>query len=206
MILKKFFLSLFFIYSFSDILDEKALKKFFHEDNRHIKIINSKNLLAQQEFNKSLEPFDTNISSHYDYKDYPQSNAQYSDLGIKKRFENGISLYTGYRNAVGTQENNNIKTSDQGEFVASLHMPVIELVKGENNYKNNKETTKINLNISNHISSFELSKYYLDVLKTYYSLLQLNEQLELREDLLLNSITRKAFIQKKVDKGIFSKI
>ena len=149
----------------------------------------------------ALGAFDTQISGKYDTKRYPASEGDFVDTTISKPMENGLELIAGYRIAEGTQEYNNIKTSEQGEFRIGVKVPIIELIKGVNHRKINLQTASLESIKFSFQAENNLRFLHRDILSSYHKLLYYNSLLQLENRLYLKAKERKKFIQKEVKVG-----
>ncbi len=145
--------------------------------------------------------FDTKLSADYDKKDYPVSTGEFADIALSKPIENGIELIIGYRQAEGTQEYNNIKTGDEGEYRIGIKVPVTSLLNDINERKYTLDATKINARQSTFNAQNNLRNLYSHVVSLYYRLLYHHELLKLEEQLLLKAKKRDHFIQERVHHG-----
>ncbi len=153
-----------------------------------------------------LGAFDTKLSAKYDNKDYPISDGELLDLTVEKPIENGMEFMLGYRDAQGTQEYNNIKTSDDSEVRAGIKIPIFSVL-------NNMSDRKLDLNLASlDIVKFKfeakdnLRLLYFQIISEYNKLLYSNSILELEEELLSSAKKRESIIRQRVAAGSLADI
>ncbi len=203
------FISVFALFSLSiakEILTEDKLKDFLTEDNPNIYSILGKKYIYKGKIKYFEGNFDTKLKASYEDKDYPLSKGKYYDFFLEKPIFYGFDVKAGYRYAKGVQEYNNIKTSNKGEALLGLSLPVINLLsqtdfrrlnffKATNLYKNVDFETKD-----------KLRKFYFKVLKTYYKTVFYKKILGLEEQLLEKAEKRYKFVQRKIEEGLLPQI
>ncbi len=194
-------------FSFSkEILTEEKLRQFLTEKNPNIYSILGKIYIYEGKLKFYEGEFDTKLKLTYEKKEYPISKATYYDFFIEQPFFQGFNVKFGYRKAKGTQEYNNIKTSQDGELLFGLEIPIINtlfqidkrrmnLIKYENIY------SAVNYEAQN-----KLRKFYFKLIKTYYKAIYYNKVLQIEKELLEKSQERIYFVKKKVEEGLFPEI
>jgi outer membrane protein TolC len=187
-------------------LSTQDLKKYLEDDNRHIKVLLTSEDIAKEQSNIVDAYYDIVASAKHEEKEYPNTESKYQEFSLSKEFQNGAVIHAKYRKASGTQEYNNIYTADDGEYLAALTLPIIELVKGINTKSYKLETSKLDIKSQELKNSYALQKFYFSVFKSYYKLLFLNQKKLLTKQLLQSSILRKEFIQDKIQEGLFAEI
>jgi len=145
--------------------------------------------------------FDTKLAAHYNKKDYPISTGEFSDISLSKPFENGTKLLVGYRKAEGTQEYNNIKTSDDGEWRVGVNVSLLSFLKGINTQKYHLESARLKSSSARFSAYDNLRNLYSYIVVAYYELLYHHALLKLDRELLQKAQKRDRFIQKRVDLG-----
>jgi outer membrane protein TolC len=201
-----FFIFLFINFSAKETFTQNHIFKYLNRENPFISTLFNKEYVAQQKIDFHKSPFDVNFGGKYDYKDYPISSADYSEIFAKKKFQSGIELQTGYRKAYGTQEYNNIKTGDNGELLTGIKMPLTNLFTGANQYQTDLDIAILDGVKQKYNSQNSFRLLYFEVLKAYYNLIYNKLILELEHKLLKKATDRQNFIKQKVTAGILPEL
>ncbi|MDF1880355.1 TolC family protein [Sulfurimonas sp. MAG313] len=139
-------------------------------------------------------------------KDYPLSNSEFLKTGLEKPMENGMQLSLNYRRAQGVQEYNNIKTSEQGEVLVGLKIPIFALTQEMNGAKRNLYAARLNTKKMDYIAQDKMRFLYFDVLTSYYKMLYFYESETLILELLNSSKKRVEIIKKRVEVGSIARL
>jgi len=150
--------------------------------------------------------FDTSISIDYEKKDYPLSDSEYIRTGISKPIENGMEFSLDYRRAEGTQEYNNITTSDQGEMLVGVKIPVFAVANNINEAKANLYSARLDTNEMQLKSQDNLRLLYFKIVASYYTLIHHKQSNDLVLELLNNAKKRVSIIRKRVDAGSIARL
>jgi len=183
------------------VLDPQTIYQYLNEQNPHVALVLGNQKVQVSKLIYAQGEFDTKLGAKHDEKQYPLSDARFSDIYLEKPMENGLEMLIGYRKAYGLQEYNNIKTGDEGEYRAGVKFPVVELMQGMNPRKLSLQSAQIDSESSASDSTRRLRGLYGDVLGTYYQLLYRYELVELENTLLEKAKIQYGLIQKKVTAG-----
>jgi outer membrane protein TolC len=199
------FLTLSFLEG-AELFTPEHISQYLNEKNPFFSTLYNRERVAKEKIEYFESAFDTKITGKYDNKEYPATTGDYHEIFLKKKIESGIELFTGYRNAEGTQEYNNIKTGKDGEAMIGVKLPIFELVNGTNSYKTALEVAKIEHRRDIHGSKNSFRIFYLEVLKSYYTMLYNKMVLDFEKQLLVKAQNRKSFIEKRVSSGLLPQL
>jgi outer membrane protein TolC len=188
------------------IFTPQNLSEYLTDSNPYVSTLLNREKIAKQKIGFYEGAFDTTLSGKADQKEYPATTGEYGELFLKKRFENGLQLYSGYRRSVGTQEYNNIKTGKSGEMQLALKLPVVELLQGTNSHKVALEVAKIGSQKQGFGSKNGIRLLYLNALSSYYILLHSRAVFGLQDQLLSKAKNRRSYIKKRVDNGLLPQL
>jgi outer membrane protein TolC len=205
---KKIFLSLFLLSSLNskELFTPEKISEFLNEQNPFFETLFNSEKVAKEKVKQKKSSFDTRLSGKIEDKEYPKSVAEYDEVFVKKKFENGLEFLTGYRKSIGTQEYNNIKTGEKGEMLFGLKIPIFQFFGGSNRAKTDLEIANLESLRSEFNSKDEFRKLYLQIIKSYFSLLENSLVLDLEEKLYEKAKKRKEFIEKRVKNGSLPRI
>lgn len=141
---------------------------------------------------------DTQLSLKLDEKNYGATTGNYEELRVLKPLENGLNLFVSYRNAGGTQEQNNIKTGSSGEILTGINIPILPLIHNTNQRKTNIQTARLSTKAQEQVTQLQLLSLYINMEKIYYQLLFQKEIISIEEELLLKAQKNLAFIEREV--------
>ncbi len=144
---------------------------------------------------------DTQLNALYDDKNYPTTTGTYEEVGLFKPLDNGIELSMGYRRAKGTQEYNNIKTGEDGEFLSSIKIPLFSVLYDISKNKVDIQTAQISTIQAEHKSDLNLLKLYFNISKIYYQLLLQKQLVRTQKELLGKAKKTREFIEKQIETG-----
>jgi outer membrane protein TolC len=193
-------------FGYAQVLDEEILLEYLNESNPNIYALVGKNYVESEKVTYALGAFDISTDAKYENKEYPNSKADYKDIYLSKTFENALEVRAGYRDAYGTQEYNNIKTGDDGEFVASVKIPLLELAKSVNAKEYDLKKARYNLKQTELGSVKSVNDFKLITLQKYYETLYLDEVVELYREILQNAKKREEFVEQKIEQGALGRV
>ena len=189
-----------------ELFHQEEIVQYLGEENPFVYDTLGQKYVYEAKETYALGAFDTKISTKYDTKKYPVSKGDFFDTAIETPMENGLDLVARYRKAEGTQEYNNIKTGDKGEFQLGVKVPLREFIKGINSRKLNLQTASLDRIKFNFEAKNNLRFLYRDILSSYHKLLYYKALLELEETLFSKGKDREYFIQRGVKEGALAKI
>ena len=184
-----------------EILLPKHIYQYLNKDNPFYY-----QAIGEQYVAKGRERFyegslDTQLNAKYDDKNYPVTTGTYKEVELFKPLENGIELSMGYRKAKGTQEYNNIKTGDDGEFLSSIKIPLFSVLYDISKNQVDIQTAQISTIQAEHKSELNLLKLYFNISKIYYQLLLQKQLVRTQKELLSKAKKTREFIEKQIETG-----
>ncbi len=201
-VVRVLFLGAIFVPLFGqEVLDRAAIYRFMDENNPYVYTVLAHQRIQDKKVIYAQGAFDTKLGTKYDEKQYPLSESRFSDVYLEKPMENGLELLGGYRKAYGTQEYNNIKTSDEGEMRLGVKLPVVSFVQGTNQHQMNLKVARLDAYQAASSVRKNLRELYYTVIGSYYQLLFRHELLRLDRELLINAQERYRYIEKRVKLG-----
>ncbi|QOP42997.1 TolC family protein [Sulfurimonas sediminis] len=189
-------------YSFAqEVFVQKDIIKYFNEKNPFY--YEKVGDIYIKEYNEIFYQgaFDIKLDARYEKKEYPLSLAEFTKAGLKQSLGNGVEFSAAYRQATGTQEYNNIKTSKDGEGIINLHLPIFNILNSISKNRKNLSLAEQKTKITRLQSQEKIIKFYLDVSKLYYKLLLQKELLQANKELLDKAYINFEFIQKSIQTG-----
>lgn len=184
----------------------EIMKQHLTQENPYIYSALGKKNVSQEQLNYTLGQYDTKIVAKYDEKDYPSTYGTYYDIGIEKPTESGIDFSLAYRHADGTQEYNNIKTGENGEFIVGAKIPLISLLNRIDQRRLSVGLAKMNLQKTDFEYKEAMRSFYFTLMSNYYTLLYDKGVLKLSEEILEKMEKRKDFLKKSVEQGNLPKV
>ena len=184
-----------------EVLNREALYLLLNDSNPYIFTAIADQLIQEKRIIYAKGEFDTKLGAKYEEKQYPKSTAHFNDLYVEKPMENGMQWLAGYRQANGTQEYNNIKTSDEGEVRIGLQVPINSLIQGSNQRQLNVSLATLNSLQAASSTQKNLRELYFSIFASYYRLLMQQELMSMEKELLKNAQQRYAFIKTQVELG-----
>lgn len=184
-----------------EVLNREALYLLLNDSNPYIFTAIADQLIQEKRIIYAKGEFDTKLGAKYEEKQYPISTAHFNDLYVEKPMENGMQWLAGYRQANGTQEYNNIKTSDEGEVRIGLQVPINSLIQGSNQRQLNVSLATLNSLQAASSTQKNLRELYFSIFASYYRLLMQQELMSMEKELLKNAQQRYAFIKTQVELG-----
>jgi outer membrane protein TolC len=192
--------------SATELFTKDEISNYLTEENPFVYAAVGNKYIYREKEKYYLGDFDTKLSAAYDKKEYPVSDGEFFDVSLQKPLENGVEFIAGYRNAQGTQEYNNIKTSEDGEIRAGIKVPVFSVM-------HDISTRKLNLNLAaldtmkfSSNAKDNLRLLYFKIISDYNKLLYSKAVLELERELLLTAQKREDIIKQKVKVGALADI
>lgn len=185
----------------TELFTKDKISHFLTEENPFVYSEIGKKYIYKEKEKYYLGDFDTKLSSAYDKKNYPKSDAEFFDVTLQKPLENGIEFIAGYRDAKGTQEYNNIKTGDDGEVRAGIKVPIFSVIHDISTRKLNLNAAALDTTKINYESQDNLRLLYFKIISDYNKLLYSKAVLELEKELLITSQKRENIIKQKVKVG-----
>lgn len=183
------------------LLERQTVYRLLDDQNPYIGVVVANQKLQESKLLYTQGEFDTKLGAKHDEKQYPLSDARFSDVYLEKPLENGLEMTLGYRKAYGVQEYNNIKTGDEGEFRAGVKFPVVELMQGMNPRKLSLQSAQIDTKRASSEMTNRLRTFYTDVTRAYYQLLFRHELMSLEQSLLEKAKVQYGLIEKRVSAG-----
>lgn len=187
--------------SAKETLDADVIGAYLVESNPYVYTAIAQRYIAQARAETTQGAFDTHIGLKYDKKQYPVSDGEFTDVFVEKPTESGVGLLLGYRKAEGTQEYNNIKTGDEGEFRLGVKVPVIAVIQGMNERKYRLRSATIDAAQSDFTAKDNLRLLRFEIFSGYYGLLYRKEVMDLESGLLDRARQRESYIEDKVRVG-----
>lgn len=184
-----------------ELFTKEKIAQYLTDKNPYIYTARAKEYAYKAKVEYYEGAFDTQLVAKYDNKEYPASTGKFLDVSLQKPTQSGLELVAGYRKAQGTQEYNNIKTSEDGEALIGVKIPVFEMLNKTNSRKLNLETAKLQSTKYLFASQNNLRLLYMRILKSYYTLLYYKTLLRFEKELLHRTKKREIFVQKRVTSG-----
>ena len=184
-----------------EVFTKDKIIEFMTKENPYIYTATGQEHIYKQKEKYMLGNFDTKLSVKYDKKEYPVSKGDYVGVSVAKPIENGMEFNLGYRMAKGTQEYNNIKTSDQGEAQLGIKIPFFSVVNDISKRKLDLHNAALETTKSRFKSKDNLRLLYFEITSIYNKLLYHHTALQLEQALQERALKRKKIITKKVSIG-----
>lgn len=189
-----------------EMFTSNKIAEYLNDENPYIYTAHAQEYIYKAKEQYQLGEFDTKFSVKYDKKEYPVTKGEFYEASLSKPVENGMEFIAGYRQAEGTQEYNNIKTSQNGEMIAGVNIPVFSLIHKTNTRKMNLKIAQIQSIKYRFNTQNVLRVLYTEILTSYYELLYNKALVKLETELLEYSEKRESFIRKKIDSGTAAEI
>lgn len=190
----------------AELFTKDKISNYLTEENPFVYSAVGKKYIYKEKEKYYLGDFDTKISAAYDKKNYPKSDAEFFDMTLQKPLENGVEFIAGYRDAQGTQEYNNIKTSEDGEIRAGVKVPVFSVIHDISTRKLNLNSAALDTLKFDFDAQDNLRLLYFKIISDYNKLLYSKAVLELEQELLLTAQKREDIIKQKVKVGALPEI
>ncbi|QOY52938.1 TolC family protein [Candidatus Sulfurimonas baltica] len=189
-----------------ELFTEDEIKKYMTHENPYVYTSLGKKYIYEQKLNYAMGEYDTNVLAKYEDKEYPVSYGKYYTIGLEKPLENGVDMSVSYRYADGTQEYNNIKTSQDGELILGIKVPVISLFSQIDKRRLNVGLASNDVVKTDFQYKESMRSLYYNITQNYYKLLYLRSLCEIYKRLLLKVEKRYAFLEQGVEKGNVSEM
>lgn len=180
-------------------LDE--MRKYLTPHNPYIYAGLGQKQVAKEQLNFEEGVYDTKLLARYDEKEYPDSTATYYTASLEKPTESGIDLTAGYRYAYGVQEYNNIKTGEDGEFIAGAKIPIIAVLNKIDERRVRVGLAKMDVEKREYEFQESMRAFYFKLLSEYYLLLRNKSLFDISEEMLKKVEKRRSFLESNVEKG-----
>jgi len=154
----------------------------------------------------ALGAFDTRLDARYEEKSYPLSSARYESAGVSKALANGTQLSVGYRKARGTQEYNNIKTGEDGEMIATMTLPLVNIYYDTSARETAYRLRRLQSRSAAAESAMARLRLYESGMEAYYRYLYDKSRVRLLQALVATAQKRVDFVRKKVEEGTFAPV
>ena len=185
----------------TELFTKDKIATYLTEENPFVYSAVGKKYIYKEKEKYYLGDFDTKLSAAYDKKNYPKSDAEFFDMTLQKPLENGVEFIAGYRDAQGTQEYNNIKTSEDGEIRAGIKVPLFSVIHDISTRKLNLNSAALDSIKFDFDAQDNLRLLHFKILSDYNKLLYSKAVLALEQELLLTAQKREEIIKQKVKVG-----
>jgi len=189
-----------------DVFSKKDIVKYFTLNNPSVYTALAQKYIYEEKEKYALGDFDTRLDLAYEKKDYPLSEGEYFRTGISKPIENGMEFSLAYRKAEGVQEYNNIKTSEDGEILLGVKVPLLSMLNNVSERKLGLESARQDTKIVDYKAQDNIRLLYFATVIQYYKLLYFKENLKLVKELFDKAKEREIIISKRVKVGALAKI
>lgn len=182
----------------------ESMKPYLTKENPYIYSALVKKSISQEQLHYVEGEYDTKVVAKYDEKKYPVTEGSYYSVSLEKPTELGIDLSLGYRYAEGTQEYNNIKTGDNGEFILGAMIPLVSVLNQIDQRRLRLSLAQMNLQNTEYAYKEHMRKFYFTLLSEYYTLLYTKGIVDTTKSLVQKVTLREAFIKKSIASGKLS--
>ena len=189
-----------------EVFTKETIAEYMTKENPYLFTAIGQEFIYREKERYALGSFDTKLSAKYDKKEYPVSTGEYLGVSVDKPIENGMEFSLGYRKAQGTQEYNNIKTSNQGEMKVGVKIPVFSVVHDMSKRKLDLYNASLQTSKYKFKSKDNLRLLYFKITSVYSKLLYSKSVVDLEQSLEQRAKTRKKIIEKKVLVGEVAKV
>ncbi len=184
-----------------EALTPETLFRLLDSDNPHVVAIRQQALVAQHRELYARGAFDLKADAEVQRKEYAISTAEFSQAGISKKLYNGTTLKLDYRRSVGTQEYNNIKTSEEGEMLVGLKIPVVALLMQSNTDRLKLELAELDADQAGLDALQKRRRLLYETLRAYYSVLGAKIFREIDRKFAERTAAQKGYIGRKIREG-----
>jgi len=184
-----------------ELFTRDKIEQYLTQENPYVYSAIGKEFIYKEKYRYTLGAFDTKIVAKYDKKEYPVSKGEFVNVGVEKPIENGMKFSIGYRKAEGTQEYNNIKTSQNGEMLLGVKIPLFSVLNDTSKRKLNLHSASLDSAMYEYKSKNNLRILYFNIIKVYNELLFYKGILEVEKELLIRAKNRKLIVAKEVQVG-----
>jgi len=189
-----------------EIFTVDTIKQYLTKDNPFVYISMGKKYVSEEKLHYTLGNYDTKILAKYEDKDYPLTYGKFYSLGLEKPLENGVDLGVSYRYADGTQEYNNIKTSEDGEILLGIKIPVLNVVNNIDKRRLDIGLASMNIEQTDFQHQDSMRNLYFKIMMNYYKLVYASSAVKISKELLSKVQRRYTFLNKRVQKGSLSEM
>lgn len=189
-----------------EIFGIDTIKQYLTNDNPYVYVSLGKKYINEEKLQYALGNYDTKIVAKYEDKEYARSNAKYYKVGLEKPLVNGVDIDLSYRYAEGTQEYNNIKTSEDGEMVLGVKVPVLNVINKIDKRRLDAGLASMNIDETEFKFKDSMRNLYFKIMINYYELIYAKRIVDISKNLLSKSQLRYDFLQKKVEQGSIPKM
>ena len=179
----------------------EVMKQYLNEKNPYISRELIKKRVSQEQLNYVKGSYDTALEAKYEEKDYPLSDGTYYGASLIKPTESGIDFSAGYRYAKGTQEYNNIKTGENGEFLIGATIPLVSVLNKIDQRRLRLALAQTDLKNTDFALKERMRQFNFTLMSQYYSLLHDKERLGITKNLLEKARLRERQIKQSVSSG-----
>lgn len=190
----------------TELFTKDKITNYLTEENPFVYTAVGKKYIYKEKEKYYLGDFDTKVSAAYDKKNYPKSDGEFLDMTLQKPLENGVEFIAGYRDAQGTQEYNNIKTSEDGEIRAGIKLPVFSMIHDISTRKLNLNSAALDTIKFDFDAQDNLRLLYFKIISDYNKLLYSKAILDLEKELLQTAQKREDIIKQQVKVGALADI
>jgi len=179
----------------------EVMKQYLNEKNPYISSELIKKRVSQEQLNYVKGSYDTALEAKYEEKDYPLSDGTYYGASLIKPTESGIDFSAGYRYAKGTQEYNNIKTGENGEFLIGATIPLVSVLNKIDQRRLRLALAQTDVKNTDFAFKERMRQFNFTLMSQYYSLLHDKERLGITKNLLEKARLRERQIKQSVSSG-----
>lgn len=179
----------------------ESMKKHITEENPYIYSALAKQYIAKEKLAYSRGAFDTKAVAKYDEKEYPVTDGKLYSASLTQPTESGVDLSAGYRYAEGTQEYNNIKTADNGEFIVGAKIPLVSVLNRMDERRLRVALMQMDLKNSEFEYKEDMRRFYFTLMSEYYTLLYNKSLLHIAKEMLQKMQKRYEFLESNVARG-----
>ncbi len=187
-------------------LQPEHLKDFLKNENPYV--INAKisQNSALHKITYAQGFYDTTLLASYHNKNYPTTTGEFSDISLNQPLLNGMNLQAGWRQSLGTQEYNNIKTGSDGEARIGLNVDATSLLLDMNTPKFNLLNAKLEYEKNKQSVQDNLQDLDFMVMEAYWNVRYYKSRLKLVENLLKRTQMREKFVLKRIKSGTLAQL
>ncbi|QOY53767.1 TolC family protein [Candidatus Sulfurimonas marisnigri] len=189
-----------------ELFEVDSIGQYLTKDNPYVYVSLGKKYVYEEKLNYALGDYDTKAVAKYEEKEYPVTYGKYYTLGLEKPLENGVDMSVSYRYAEGTQEYNNIKTSEDGEVLLGVKVPVISVLNQIDKRRLDVGLASIDVSKTDFQYKESMRNLYYEIMTNYYRLLYTKSLLDVSKELLLKVEKRYTFLEQRVKKGLLSEM
>lgn len=189
-----------------EVLNEDKLKEFLKEGNPYVEAIIREVDVYTGKARYYTGSFNPKVGSKLENKEYYKSSANYRSYYLDFPLFFGADLSVGFLKAEGTQDYNNLKTSDKGRYFVDFRVPLTSIIGGIDHRRLNYINSLIEVSRKEFEVNYKLNKLYSDVLEVYYKTLYYFQVLQIEKELLQKAVEREKIISRRVEEGALANI